>query len=94
MTLWDDCMCFPDLLVRVRRAASVSVSFEDIEGHLHHKERLDIAASELMQHEIDHLDGVLAVDHAVDRDALVTRAAFLGDPEHFRALVDYSPENT
>ena len=28
-TLWDDCMCFPELLVRVRRTASISVTFLD-----------------------------------------------------------------
>ena len=31
-TLWDDCMSFPDLLVRVRRHRSVSVRFTDCDG--------------------------------------------------------------
>ena len=29
--------------------------------------------SELLQHEIDHLDGVLAIDRALDRNSLCTR---------------------
>lgn len=88
-TLWDDCMSAPDLLVRVRRARSLSLRYQDARGAMHTWERLDAAASELMQHELDHLDGVLFTDHALDRDALVMRAAFEQQPAHFRAQVDY-----
>jgi peptide deformylase len=91
MTLWDDCMCFPDLLVRVRRACSISIGFLDADGRPGERRELDPATSELLQHELDHLDGVLAVDRAEGRDALVARAAFGADPEYFRALVDYRP---
>ena len=31
------------------------------------------AFSELLQYEIDHLDGILAVDRALDRESLCTR---------------------
>jgi peptide deformylase len=34
---------------------------------------LDMATSELLQHEIDHLKGVLAIDRALDRDSIVLR---------------------
>ena len=64
-TLWDDCMSFPFLLVRVARDVSISVEFEDEAGRRQRWERLDRATSELLQHEIDHLDGVLALDRAV-----------------------------
>ena len=93
-TLWDDCMSFPDLLVRLRRARSISVRFADEVGEEHEWEELDPATSELLQHEIDHLDGVLAIDRALDRDAIVTRAAWAAQPEYFRGLVDgVSPGN-
>ena len=88
-TLWDDCMSFPYLLVRVARSASVSVRFLNESGEEQVWERLDRATSELLQHEIDHLDGVLAVDRAVDRQALVSREVFEADPETFAAQVDY-----
>jgi len=88
-TMWDDCMSFPSLLVRVRRHRSISVRFTTGEGESVAWERLDTALSELLQHEIDHLDGVLAVDHALDRNAIVTRAAFDLHREHFRRQVDY-----
>ena len=88
-TLWDDCMSFPFLLVRVVRDASISVEFEDETGRRQRWERLDRATSELLQHEIDHLDGVLALDRAVDRDAIVSRDVFEAMPEHFARLVDF-----
>ena len=87
-TLWDDCMSFPFLLVRVARDASISVEFEDETGRRQRRERLDRAMSELLQHEIDHLDGVLALDRAVDRDAIVSRQVFEAMPEHFARMVD------
>jgi peptide deformylase len=93
-TLWDDCMSFPSLLVRVRRAASISLRFLDVHGTLHQWERLDRAPSELFQHEIDHLDGILAIDRAIDRQAVITRAAYDAQPDFFRAQVDYTIEPT
>ena len=88
-TLWDDCMSFPFLLVRVARDVSISVEFEDGAGCRQRWDRLDRATSELLQHEIDHLDGVLALDRAVDRDAIVAREVFESMPDHFARLVDF-----
>ena len=70
--VWDDCFSIPDLLVRVQRAYSVVVSYSDLAGKTHEltAER-DFA--ELLQHEIDHLDGVLAVDHPVGLDPFCYR---------------------
>ena len=88
-TLWDDCMSFPFLLVRVAREVSISVEFADEAGCLQRWDRLDRATSELLQHEIDHLDGVLALDRAVDRDAIVAREVFESMSDHFARLVDF-----
>ncbi len=87
-TLWDDCMSFPFLLVKVRRHASITVRFLDRTGEEREWRDLDRATSELLQHEIDHLDGILAVDRALDRDSLVARETFEGNPAHFAAQVD------
>jgi peptide deformylase len=71
--LWDDCFSFPDLMVRVERSQSLRLSYAD-----EHGTRKVLAAegplSELVQHEMDHLDGILAVDRALDRDSFATRA--------------------
>src|SRR5438477_417924 len=69
--LWDDCFSFPNLLVYLERSKSVTVEYESPEG----ARTLDAAGalSELLQHEMDHLDGILAVDRALDRNSLSTR---------------------
>lgn len=89
-TMWDDCMSFPDLLVRVERTKSLSLDYVDEHGKPRTWRELDQAAAELLQHEIDHLDGVLAVDRAIDRDSLVMRAQYETNREYFDALVDYA----
>jgi peptide deformylase len=65
--VWDDCLCFPNLLVHVSRAYHISVSWQDLSGETH-TEELDGPLAELIQHEIDHLDGILAVDRATGLD--------------------------
>jgi peptide deformylase len=71
--LWDDCFSFPELMVRVRRNVRVAVSYDDEHGA---RRSLDAERdlSELLQHEIDHLDGVLATERAIAPTALCTRA--------------------
>jgi len=73
--LWDDCFSFPGLLVRVERSLSVRVKHQDISGDWRVLEGTG-ALSELLQHEMDHLDGILAVDRAIDRFSLSTRAEY------------------
>lgn len=63
--LWHDCMSFPDLLVRVKRHVAFTLTYTD-KGWTQHTLRVDGTLSELLQHELDHLDGVLAVAGAID----------------------------
>lgn len=71
--LWDDCFSFPDLMVRVRRARAVRVEYIDEHGAACFLEA-EADLSELLQHEIDHLDGILAVQRAISPTAFATRA--------------------
>jgi peptide deformylase len=71
-SLWDDCFSFPDLLVWLERSQIVRVRYEDEQGATQIIEATG-AFSELLQHEIDHLDGILSVDRALGRDAFCTR---------------------
>ena len=64
--VWDDCMCFPDLLVKVERHRSCQIIFRDVEWK-EHALSLEGDLSELLQHECDHLDGILAVSRAMDK---------------------------
>jgi peptide deformylase len=65
--VWDDCFSFPNLLVRVSRAYRIRVRYQDLKSQWHEVE-LEGDRAELIQHELDHLDGVLAVDrpHGLD----------------------------
>ena len=79
LTLWDDCMCFPDLVVKVRRHISCRITYLDREWR-EQTMRLEDDLSELLQHECDHLDGVLATSRAIDAKSFALRSqiAFLG----------------
>ena len=71
--LWDDCFSFPSLLVRLKRSERVRVRYEADDGQTRVLEAAG-GFSELLQHEIDHLDGILAIDRALDRrDSFCTR---------------------
>jgi peptide deformylase len=73
MELWDDCFSLPNLLVRVRRHLEIDVSFTDQHGvERQLTARNDL--SELLQHEIDHLEGILATDRAIDNRSLAMRS--------------------
>ncbi|MEK6288569.1 MAG: peptide deformylase [Acidobacteriota bacterium] len=71
--LWDDCFSFPELMVRVSRAARIRVDYQDDQG-LKRTIEAEGDLSELLQHEIDHLDGILAVQRAISPQAFATRA--------------------
>jgi peptide deformylase len=73
--LWDDCFSFPDLLVWLERSQAVRVRYEDEQGAPQTLEAAG-ALAELLQHEMDHLDGILAIDRALGRDALCTREEY------------------
>jgi peptide deformylase len=88
-TLWDDCISFPDLLVKVSRFASISLTFLDESGQPQQWNNIEHARSELLQHEIDHLDGILAIDRAIDRESVIYRSVFEENRKHFEQQVDY-----
>ncbi len=89
-TMWDDCMSFPSLLCRLQRHESISLSYIDEEGEAREWNNLGREESELMQHEMDHLDGILAIDRAHGEGSLVTRAMFEAAPARYLAEVDYT----
>ncbi|MEP6615806.1 MAG: peptide deformylase [Ginsengibacter sp.] len=64
--VWDDCMCFPGLLVHVNRHYSLTVNYLD-ETWQPRERNMEGALSELIQHEFDHLDGILCTMRAIDK---------------------------
>lgn len=63
--LKDDCMSFPGLLVKVERYKRSDIFYLD-EKFNPQKMHLEGDLSELLQHEYDHLDGILATMRAID----------------------------
>jgi peptide deformylase len=83
----EGCLSFPEITGDIRRAATVDVRAETLEG-----ETIEIEASGLLaraiQHEVDHLDGILFIDRmsAATKVALRSRLKRL-QKENQRAAV-------
>jgi peptide deformylase len=75
LVLWDACLSFLDLFGQVLRHAWIDVRWQALDGAWH-EHRFDGELSELLQHEIDHLDGILAVARVLDVHSLCTREQF------------------
>ena len=72
MELMDDCMSFPNLLVRVQRYRHCILRYRD-ENWQPQEKRMDEDMAELIQHEYDHLNGILATMRAVDSKSFVMK---------------------
>ena len=58
----EGCLSLPELFADVKRPARVRVSYQDLQG-VEHEVEDDGLLARIIQHEMDHLDGVLFVDH-------------------------------
>lgn len=87
IVVWDACLSFLSIFMKVERSARIRVRWQDLEGVRHEDEfGADKDLAELLQHEIDHLEGILAVDRMVDVKTLCTREEF---ESRFRADSPY-----
>lgn len=58
----EGCLSVPDQYADVERPATVTARWLDYDGK-QHEERLDGLLATCLQHEMDHLEGVLFIDH-------------------------------
>jgi peptide deformylase len=58
----EGCLSIPDYYEEVERPASIRLTYQDAEGKQHEMEADGVLAT-CIQHELDHLDGVLFIDH-------------------------------
>jgi peptide deformylase len=90
IVVWDACLSFLSIFMQVERDREITVRYQDLQG-----EWREVSASEernlaeLLQHEIDHLDGILAVDRITDIRTLCTREEF---EKRYRASSPYAVE--
>ena len=88
-TMWDDCMSFPDLMVRVERNTSIGIKYQDEQGSMKEWKGIEQDKSELLQHEIDHLDGILAVDRAINPTDIIYRSEYEQHRKQYNQMVEY-----
>ena len=72
----EGCLSIPEQYAEVKRPATCRVRWLDEQGAVH-EEEMDGLLATCMQHEIDHLNGVLFVDHIskLKRDMLLKKLA-------------------
>ena len=71
--VWDSCFSLDvAFFVNIQRHRGVKVEYTDADGFEHTEEFRD-GWAELLQHEIDHLDGVVCSDHLEDPRDIVMR---------------------
>ena len=75
--VWDACLSFLSIFMQVERHRQITVRYQNPEGEIFEFDAGDDRnLSELLQHEIDHLDGILAIDRVVDLKSICTREEF------------------
>jgi peptide deformylase len=88
IVVWDACLSFLSIFMQVQRHREIKVRYQDLQAEwheIHAGSEKDL--SELLQHEIDHLDGILAVDRIIDMRTLCTRQEF---EKRYRATSPYA----
>jgi peptide deformylase len=58
----EGCLSVPDIYAEVERPATCRVRWQDLDGQVH-EEAMEGLMATCIQHEMDHLEGVLFIDH-------------------------------
>lgn len=75
--VWDACLSFLCIFLQVGRHREIAVRYQDVQGQFREvRAGEEKNLSELLQHEIDHLDGILALDRVIDPKTICTREEF------------------
>jgi peptide deformylase len=77
IVVWDACLSFLCIFMQVERHREITVRYQNLRGEakeIHAGESRDL--SELLQHEIDHLDGILCIDRVADLKTICTKDEF------------------
>jgi len=90
IVVWDACLSFLSIFMQVERHREIVVRYQDLRAEWHEVQANEERnLSELLQHEIDHLDGILAVDRIIDIKTMCTRKEF---EKRYRAASPYAVE--
>jgi peptide deformylase len=88
IVVWDACLSFLSIFMQVERNREITVRYQNLDSEiLTFEAGNECNLSELLQHEIDHLDGILAIDRVVDVKTICTREEF---EKRYRASSPYA----
>lgn len=88
ITVWDACLSFLCIFMQVERHREITVRYQDLRGQWNEVRAGDERSlSELLQHEIDHLDGILCIDRVTDLQTVCTKEEF---EKRYRAASPYA----
>ena len=86
--VWDACLSFLSIFMQVERNREIRVQYQDLQGTTHEVQAGELRdLSELIQHEIDHLDGILCIDRVTDLKTVCTKEEF---EKRYRAASPYA----
>ncbi|HEX8766403.1 MAG TPA: peptide deformylase [Candidatus Acidoferrum sp.] len=88
IVVWDACLSFLSIFMQVERNRDITVQYQDLQGKSHEIQAGQLRdLSELLQHEIDHLDGILCLDRVTDLKTICTKEEF---EKRYRATSPYA----
>ena len=88
IVVWDACLSFLSIFMQVERNRDITVRYQNLEGEWQEIRAGELRnLSELLQHEIDHLDGILCLDRVTDLKTICTREEF---ERRYRATSPYA----
>lgn len=58
----EGCLSLPNVWLMIPRSIGITVTYTDLKGRKQER-KLEYFSSRVVQHEVDHLDGVLIVDY-------------------------------
>lgn len=77
IVVWDACLSFLCIFMQVERHREITLRYQDLQGESHEiRASEERNLSELLQHEVDHLDGILCIDRVTDLKAVCTKEEF------------------
>ena len=92
IVVWDACLSFLSIFMQVERNRDITVQYQDLQGETREIQAGELRnLSELLQHEIDHLDGILCIDRVTDLRTMCTKEEF---EKRYRAASPYATTET
>jgi peptide deformylase len=82
----EGCLSFPGIQAEVERSLKISIAYQDLDGKPQEL-RAEGWLARIIQHEMDHLEGVLFVDRLTPADKIRVRPKLEEMERRFRARV-------